>query len=196
MNRLLVLSLLIFPVLLAVGSEEQNFAALYAKGLAGDQKAVIDCVTALEAHLAKQPNDERARVYLGSCWTLRSRDLPFGPGKLTALRKGIALMNEAAVAAPNDPKVLLLRAVTNEALPRFLGRGRIAREQLDQLVASLKKDSEKLNAPDRQLLFLNAGEAAFRSGEKNRARELWQRGLTISADPKLNDEIAQALARL
>jgi hypothetical protein len=195
MSRQLVLLFLILPALFAVGTEEKDFAALYARGLAGDQQAVIDCVNALEGHLEKQPDDQRARVYLGSCWTLRSRDLPIGPGKLTALRKGIALMDEAAAAAPNDSKVLLLRAVTDEALPRFLGRGRIAREQLNHLVTIAETSPEQLSARDRQLLYLNAGEAALRSGEKVRARELWERGLTISTDLKLNAELKQALAR-
>ena len=49
------------------------------------------------------------------------------PIRLSALRKGIALMDQAAVAAPNEAKVLLLRAVTNEAFPAILGRREIAR---------------------------------------------------------------------
>lgn len=195
MNRLLAILFLIFPALPGVGDTEQEIAALYARGLGGDQKAVIDCINALEVHLGKEPNDQRARVYLGSSWTLRSRDLPLGPAKLAALRKGIALMDEAAAATPNDSKVLLLRAVTNESLPRFLGRGRTAREQLDQLVASVERNPDRLNASDRQLLYLNAGDAAARSGEKSPARELWTRGLMISADPKLHAELEHALAR-
>ena len=195
MNRQLLLIFMLVPTLLALGSEEQDFAALYARGLAGEQQAVIDCVHALEARLGKQPNDQRARVYLGSCWTLRSRDLPFGPGKLSALRKGIALMDEAAAAAPDDSKVLLVRALTNESLPRFLGRGQIAREQLNLLVASTQMKPETLSASDRQLLYLKAGEAASRAGDEKRARELWKQGRTISADPKLNAELEQALAR-
>ena len=126
---------------------------------------------------------------------MRSRDLPIGPGKLSALRKGITLMDEAAAAAPNDAKVLLLRAVTNEALPRFLGRSRVARAQLEVLVTAVEKNSNQLTARDRQLLFLNAGEAASRAGEKARARELWERGLAIGADAKMNAELKQTLAQ-
>jgi hypothetical protein len=154
---------------------------------------VIDCIAALEARLTTQPDDQLARVYLGSAWTLRSRDLSISPGKLSALRKGIALMDEAAAAAPNDAKVLLLRAVTEEALPVFLGRRKAAREQLNELVALLEKDPLKLSPADQQLLYLNAGEAAQRAGEKARARALWERGLAIAADAKLKAEIRTAL---
>jgi len=193
MNRLLLILLLFFPALLAGANEEEKIAALYARGLAGDKQAVIDCVSALEAHLAQQPNDQRARVYLGSCWTLRSRDLPIGLSKLTALRKGIVLMDQAAASAPDDPKVFLVRAVTNEALPRFLGRSSAARQQLNDLVDLAEKNPGTLSPPDGQLLYLNAGEAAQRNGEKMRARELWERGLKISGDPKLTAELRQAL---
>jgi hypothetical protein len=194
MNRLFCgLLALILGASSASGAEQERIADLYARGLAGNEKAVIDCIAALEARLTTQPDDQLARVYLGSAWTLRSRDLSISPGKLSALRKGIALMDEAAAAAPNDAKVLLLRAVTEEALPVFLGRRKAAREQLNELVALLEKDPLKLSPADQQLLYLNAGEAAQRAGEKARARALWERGLAIAADAKLKAEIRTAL---
>jgi hypothetical protein len=172
---------------------DSAIADLYGRGLRGDEQAVVDCISALEAKLAIRPNDQLARVYLGSAWTLRSRDLPIGPGKLSALRRGISLMDEAAGAAPNNADVLLLRAVTNEALPAFLGQRKAARAQLDELLARLEKGSAKLKPADQQLLYLNAGEAAKRAGDKERARELWKRGLTITADEKLTAEIQAAM---
>lgn len=194
MNRLFCgLLALILAASSASGAEQERIADLYARGLAGDEKAVIDCIAALEARLTVRPDDQLARVYLGSAWTLRSRDLSISPGKLSALRKGIALMDEAAAAAPNDAKVLLLRAVTEEALPVFLGRRKAAREQLDKLVGLLEKDPLQLSPADQQLLYLNAGEAAQRAGEKARARALWERGLAIAADAKLKAEIHTAL---
>jgi hypothetical protein len=173
---------------------DSAIADLYGRGLRGDEQAVVDCISALEAKLAIQPNDQLARVYLGSAWTLRSRDLPIGPRKLSALRRGLTLMDEAAAAAaPNNADVLLLRAVTNEALPVFLGQRKVARAQLDELLARLEKGSAKLKPADQQLLYLNAGEAAKRAGDKERARELWGRGLTITADEKLKAEIRAAM---
>jgi hypothetical protein len=175
---------------------EPLIAELYARGLAGDKKAVIDCIAALEKVLFAQPNDQLARVYLGSVCTLQSRDLPFGPAKLTTLRRGIALMDEAATAAPNDVRVQLLRAVTNEAFPSILGRRKVARQALDDLVAVSEKDPGKLKPSDRQLLYLNAGEAAAKAGDKKRAAQLWQEGSALQADPKLTQEIETDLSQL
>ena len=155
---------------------------------------MVDCIARLEKLLAVRPNDQIVRVYLGSAYTLRSRDLSIGPAKLSALRKGITLMDEAAAAAPEDASVQLTRAVTNEALPTFLGRRKVARQQLDQLVALVEKNPAKLTPADQQLLYLNAGEAAKRAGDMTRARELWQRGAALKADPKLTQEIEIARA--
>jgi hypothetical protein len=176
--------------------DDDPIAKLYARGLAGETQAVGDCVAALEKRLAAQPNDQLARVYLGSAWTLRSRDLPFGKAKLDALHKGIALMDEAAAAAPNDAHVELLRAVTNEAFPAILGRRKIARQELEELLAAVEKDPAKLGRSDQQLLYLNAGEAAKKAGDKKRATELWQRGAALRADPKLTQEMLAGLAQL
>ena len=182
-------------VVLHATPADSAIADLYGRGLRGDEQAVVDCISALEAKLAIQPADQLARVYLGSAWTLRSRDLPIGPDKLSALRRGISLMDEAAAAAPDNAHVLLLRAVTNEALPVFLGQRRAAHAQLDELLARLEKGSAKLKPADQQLLYLNAGEAAKRAGDKERARELWKRGLTITADEKLTAEIRAAMEK-
>ena len=169
-------------------------SALYARGLAGDRAAVTECIAALEKRLAAQPNDQLARVYLGSTYTLLSRDLAIGPAKLSALRKGLALMDEAAAAAPEDANVQLNRAVTNAAMPAFLGRRKVAREQLERLVVQVEKNPAALTPADRQLLYLNAGEAAQRAGDQARAQTLWERGAELEADPRLTKEIASAIA--
>ena len=194
MFRFLLAILLVAP-LLVPADEERRVADLYARGLAGDKQAVLDCIAGLEATLARTPDDQLARVYLGSAWTLRSRDLPIGPAKLSALRRGIALMDEASSAAPNDIRVLLTRAVTNEALPGLLGRREVARQELEGLVRQIEEQPSRLPGADRQLLYLNAGEAAHRAGAEERAHELWRRGLTINADPKLSAEIRSALTK-
>ncbi|MGH8093016.1 MAG: hypothetical protein ACREIF_06040 [Chthoniobacterales bacterium] len=176
MNRP-VLALLLFGAtgvgpLSRAAPRDPTVAALYARGLAGDSQAVTDCIAVLEKRLLDLPNDQLARVYLGSAYTLRSRDLGFGKAKLDALHKGIALMDEAVAATPGDARVALTRAITNEALPIFLRRRRIAREQLDELVGMVEKDPAKLKPADQQLLYLNAGEAARHAGEKEPARQL------------------------
>ncbi len=180
----------------AASPNEKRIADLYARGLAGDAQAVVECIAALEETLVRQPNDQLARVYLGSACTLHSRDLPFGLTKWSTLQRGIALMDEAAAGAPEDARVQLLRAVTNEAFPALLGRSKIARQALEELVATIEKNPARLKPSDRQLLYLNAGQAAEKAGDKTRAAALWDRGAALRADPKLSEEIEAARSRL
>ncbi len=190
------LAALAWPGLLRAAPPSQpEVGRLYARGLAGDERAVVDCIAALEQTLATTPNDQLARVYLGSAYTLRSRDLGFGKAKLDTLRKGIALMDAAVAAAPGDAHVQLTRAVTTEALPGFLGRRKIARTQLDELVALVEKNPAKLPPADQQLLYLNAGQANKKAGDEARALALWRRGAALRADAKLTQEIEAAMAK-
>jgi hypothetical protein len=187
---------ILFGLAAAEARDEQiEITKLYQRGLAGDKQAVTDCIAMLEALLKNEPNNQLARVYLGSAYTLRSRDLNLGPQKILALKKGIALMDEAVAATPNDAHVRLVRALTNQSLPFFLGRRAAARQDFEELVAIVSKNPEKLAPGDRQLLFLNAGIVAKQGGDKERASDLWKRGLRTPVDPKLTQELNAALAR-
>lgn len=193
MLRILGVFLLLATTLCAALPDEQEIAKLYARGLAGDAQAVIDCISKLEQVLAARPEDQRARAYLGSAEALRSRDLPLGIAKWKTLQKGLAHMDEAAAAAPENARVQLLRAMTNEALPALLGRRKIARDALEQLVAAVEKDPAKLSPHDRQLLYLNAGEAADKAGDAARAKTLWERGAAIEGDAGFRAELQAKL---
>ena len=173
-----------------------RIAALYQRALAGDVPAVVRCIDALEAVLKSEPENQLARVYLGSAYTLRSRDLGFGREKLDALKQGLALMDSAATAAPANARVRLVRAVTNQSMPFFLGRRKVARDELYALTEIIQRDPTKLTANDQQLLYLNAGLAAKQDGDKETAVKFFRLGLTKPADPKLTAELNAALAKL
>ncbi len=186
---------ILFGLAAAEARDEQiEITKLYQRGLIGDKQAVTDCIATLEALLKNEPNNQLARVYLGSAYTLRSRDLSLGSQKLLALKKGTTLMDEAVAATPDDAHVRLVRALTNQSLPFFLGRRATARQDFEELVASISKNPEKLAPGDRQLLFLNAGVVAKQGGDKARASDLWKRGLCAPVDPKLTQELNAALA--
>ena len=54
-------------------------------------------------------------------------------------------------------------------------------QSLETLVTAVEKDPAKLKPQDRQLLYLNAGEAAQKAGDNARAQELWKRGFELGA---------------
>jgi hypothetical protein len=125
--------------------QQKEIAELYRRGLKGDKGAVEQCIAKLEALLEQQPTNQLARVYLGSAYTLRSRDLGLGPKKLRALKRGLAFMDEAVAAAPNEPKVRLARTLTTSALPAFFGRRTESREDFELLAKEAERAPERFN---------------------------------------------------
>ena len=140
----------------AAPNEEQQIQELYRRGLKGDKVAVNDCIEKLEATLQRRPSNQLARVYLGSAYTLRSRDLGFGPKKLQTLRQGLAVMDEAVDAAPNEPKVRLARALTTSALPGIFGRKAQSKEDFQILADLAAKHPQKFEPADLQIVRSNS----------------------------------------
>jgi hypothetical protein len=142
MRHLGCLAVHLFVSLSAVAAspEQKEIMELYRRGLAGDNNAVEQCISRLEEVLQTQPANQLARVYLGSAYTLRSRDLGFGPAKLRTLRQGVALMDEAVAATPAEPKVRLARALTTSALPAILGYKAQTRKDFEELARLAQQD--------------------------------------------------------
>ena len=148
MKTVLVVFLLAGGSLLAAPNEEKEIQELYARGLKGEKSAVEECIAKLEAVLQRQPKNQLARVYLGSAYTLRSRDLGFGPKKLSALKQGLRVMDEAVAAAPDEPKVRLARALTTSALPGIFGRKGESRRDFDLLAKEAERAPERFDQAD------------------------------------------------
>lgn len=174
---------------------QQEIARFYKQALAGDKTAVELCIARLESASHQEPGNQLARVYLGSAYTLRSRDLSFGPKKLEALKHGLTLMDAAVAAAPDDPHVRLVRAHTTDSLPFFVGRKRATLDDFELLLAAARKHPDEFKAPDLQNIYLEAGNAWQARGEKARAVELWQEGLRRSDNTAVAEKLRAAIAR-
>lgn len=178
----------------AAPNEQKEIQELYRRGLAGDKEAVDSCIRRLEDVLQIEPTNQLARVYLGSAYTLRSRDLGFGPKKLQALQYGLALMDEAVTGAPSAAKVRLARALTTSALPSIFARARSTRKDFAQLAASARTQPAQFEEGDLQIIYYNAGLAAKAAGDRTRAVVLFKEGARHPANPDLARKLQAALA--
>jgi tetratricopeptide (TPR) repeat protein len=190
-----VIALCAAAVAHAAPPDRREIDELYRRGLMGDKEAVEQCIAKLEEGLRVEPKNELARVYLGSAYTLRSRDLGFGPKKLQTLRQGLRVMDEAVANAPNDPAVRLGRALTTQALPGLFGRAEQSRNDFLQLAEMAKTTPGKFTASDLQIVYYNAGLAAKASGNAMRAQELWRDGLRHGSDATLKEKTEAELAK-
>ena len=192
---LIAAGLLITAAFAAAPPDRREIDELYRRGLLGDKAAVEQCIEKLEEALRVQPKNELARVYLGSAYTLRSRDLSFGPKKLQTLREGLRVMDEAVANAPDDPKVRLGRALTTQALPGLFGRAAQSRSDFLRLAEMAKTTPAKFTAEDLQIVYYNAGLAAKANGDAARAHDLWREGLRHGSDANLRQKIEAELAK-
>lgn len=174
---------------------EQQITELYRRALAGDKEAVVECINKLERVMETDSGNQRARAYLGSAYTLRSRDLGFGPKKLETLNHGIALMDEAVSSAPDDVKVRLARALTTQSLPFFTGRAGLSRKDFETLAAAAQRSPASFDEGELQIVFYNAGLAANRNGSRAQAVMLLQWAADHPADAALAKKVEAALAK-
>ena len=188
--------LLVLDAASASPNEQKEIQDFYRRGLAGDQDAVNQCIDKLEAVLKIEPANQLARVYLGSAYTMRSRDLGFGPKKLSTLKRGIAVMDDAVAAVPDDPKVRLTRALTAEALPSIFGQRATSRKDFARLAQLAETQPARFEEGDLQIVYYHAGLAAKAAGDQSNATTLWKKALLHPADPSLAKKAREALAAL
>ena len=155
--RVLVFFFSLACSLKAAPNEQKEIQELYRRAVAGDKNAVSQCIEKLEAVLTTDPKNQLARVYLGSSYTLRSRDLGFGPTKLRTLRQGLAVMDEAVGTAPNEYKIRLVRALTTSSLPAFLGQRTKSKNDFEWLAQMAKKNPDSFEPDDLQIIRENSG---------------------------------------
>lgn len=165
-----------------------DWHSLHEQGVRGNKEAVVQCIEQLEQVLEEQPQNQLARAYLGSAYTLRSRDLWIGPQKLESLRHGGALMDQAVAQAPLNPEVRLVRAINSLSLPRIFNRRKIAVEDFKLLVAQAAQPG--LDPSQRQAIYYYAGLA---QETESQSVELWNKGLEIDPLSSLAQKIRSAL---
>ena len=76
---------------------------------AGNKDATRRLVAWLEELTSEQPDNGILLVYLGSAYTLASRDAFIGPGKLRFLMAGRDCMDRAVTMRPDDANVRFIR---------------------------------------------------------------------------------------
>lgn len=163
---------------------------------AGNEDATRRLVAWLEQLTAEQPENGILLVYLGSAYTLASRDAFIGPGKLRYLMSGRDCMDRAVALRPDDPNVRFIRGINNYHLPTLFNRRSIARDDFRKLVDQLSKTPECLDALTSQAIYYYAGLCFSQLEEEQNARNSWQKGLDLKISGPLTAKITQELDQL
>ncbi len=162
----------------------------------GNEDATSRLVAWLEELTAEQPENGILLVYLGSAYTLASRDAFIGPGKLRYLMSGRDCMDRAVALRPEDPNVRFIRGINNYHLPTIFNRRSIARDDFRKLVDQLSQNPKCLDPLTSQAIYYYAGLCFAQLEEEKNARSSWQKGLDLKISGPLTAKITQELDQL
>jgi hypothetical protein len=169
----------------------------HEKGVLGDAKEVKALMTDLEKWTKEQPDNTLLLAYLGSTYTLRSRDLFFGPNKYHYLKEGVNTMDAAVEKTPGNTAVRFVRAVNNINLPAFCNRRDVARTDFQVLLKQLTGPAPpELDLATKQAIYYYAGLSFYQLDNKVDARNAWQHGLELSPTSPLAEKIQAKLSKV
>jgi hypothetical protein len=162
----------------------------------GNKDATRRLVAWLEELTSEQPDNGILLVYLGSAYTLASRDAFIGPGKLRFLMAGRDCMDRAVAMRPDDANVRFIRAINNYHLPTLFNRRSIARDDFRKLVDQLAKDPEVVDSLTSLAIYYYAGLCFAQLEEESNARASWEKGMDLKIKGPLTAKISDELNRL
>jgi len=173
--------------------------ARHQKAVDGDTKETKALTADLEKWTKEQPDNHLLQAYLGSVYTLDSRDAWPGPGKLTYLRNGGKELDAAVGAAPDNPAVRFVRAIDYYSLPTFFGKRQTARDDFQILVKQVEgviQTPYVLNSETQQAIYYYAGLCYKQLSQPADAKDAWTRGLKLNPSSALGVKIAAELKKL
>jgi hypothetical protein len=176
----------------------QQVEARHRKAVEGDTQETQKLTADLEKWTRAQPQNHLLQAYLGSAYTLCSRDAWPGMGKLTYLRRGGQLLDAAVAADPGNPAVRFVRAIDYFELPAILGKRQVARDDFQILVKQLDgeiKTPYTLNTETAQAIYYYAGLSLKQQWLAPQARLVWERGLKLNSTSPLGIKIQGELAK-
>lgn len=171
---------------------------LHQRVVEGKEKALDRLVPSLEKLVREQPDNRLLQAYLGSAYTLASRDAFPGPDKLKYLKQGGATMDAAVEAAPREVAPRFIRAVNYFSLPALFGKRDTARDDFQLLLREIRNPAarETFNVETRQAIYWYAGMSSKQLRQPDDARDAWQEGIALDPQSELGQKMAAALARL
>jgi hypothetical protein len=173
--------------------------ARHEKAFKGDTKETKSLTADLEKWTREQPKNFLLLAYLGSVYTLDSRDSWPGPGKLDYLKKGGLCLDNAVTAEPHNPAVRFVRAIDYYELPTLFGKRQTARDDFKLLVDQVEgtvKVPYVLNLETRQAIYYYAGLSHKQMSQAADAKRIWLKGLALDPASDLGKKISAELGKL
>jgi tetratricopeptide (TPR) repeat protein len=150
------------------------------KAAEGDADAIDKGFRCFDRLLTIDTLNVVALAYRGDLWALRAKESWWPPSKWSYLRKGAAELDRAVGLDPLNMMVRIIRGMNALAAPGFLGRLPIALE--DFIVVLKHPEFPEQTRELKVSIFYYAGLAHKRADDYDRARELFQKTISLIPD--------------
>ena len=177
----------------------KQIEARHEKAVKGDTKETKALTADLEKWTQDQPMNFLLQAYLGSVYTLDSRDAWPGPGKLSYLNKGSQWLDGAVASAPDNPAVRFIRAIDYFELPAIFGKRQTARDDFQVLLKQVDGETKSnyvLDTQTQQAICLYAGKSLYQISQYSQAKDAWLRGYKLAPDSDLGKQIGDELMKV
>jgi hypothetical protein len=161
--------------------KHEQYLAWHNECLSGKTRTIDAKMKAFEQCLKTNPNDHLATVYLGSASALRAKASFWGPSKLKYLKRGQKLMDAAIKAAPNDPRVRMVRAIGYYKVPKRFNCRKTSIKDFETLLPIVEHKPSLLLINERQAILYYAHLAFSEEGHDDADRV---KKLCHQLDPK------------
>lgn len=182
---------------LCAGQQFADTRQLYFDALEGKEGTLARSVELLEGLSRDKPGDPVIAAYLGSARLLESSraKLPWRKGKLA--RQGLALLDRAVAASPDNPEIRFLRGVSTFHLPSAFGFQAKAADDLARAATRAEAAVTQGSLQPRiaaAALFYH-GLALEKASDTAGARAAWAAAARISPTTRAGIDAARKLGR-
>ena len=167
---LLILTLLGMVAASPASASPETYKKWHDACLTGGTKEIDAEIKKYERRLAANPNDQLARAYLGSACALRAKAGFWGPTKLKFLKLGQRHLNDAVTAAPNNPRVRMVRAIGYYRVPKRFKVRTISISDFKKIIPVARNPKGGLKSNERQAILYHAHLAFSEEGEPGAAK--------------------------
>lgn len=156
----------------------------HGKAADGEKQAIEKAEPLFKKILDAEPNNAEVRAWYGSLLTIKGREDWFPPAKLFYVIQGIQQMDRAVELSPDSTSVRLVRGHTSVALPYAFGRNNVAIKDFEYLLTLDESKPGQFDANTLAGIYLDLGKAYSQGGDKDKARENWQKAMDIAPGSK------------
>jgi tetratricopeptide (TPR) repeat protein len=172
----------------ALSFDDRLSAAIrkHNEGVAGSKEAVQRAQALFKSLHEQYPDNAAVKAYYGSTLALMARDANRPSDRLGLAKQGLALLDEAVAAEPEERSLRMLRGKIAHRLPeQFFHRADTAIEDYAMLIGHELENPGSLEQTTYAQLVYELGEAYYRTNRLKEAKLCWSMLPKLTNDGKL-----------